>query len=466
MPTEFLDEQTSRSLELASLRELLASLAHSSMGAEKCLRIKPEEDIISARLRQQETTEMLPLLDLSSPFPMLRFQDLQIVIKQAQKGAQLEARDLGEISHVTALISSVQKCLGSQETQVTTLQTIIKEAGDLSSIAESIDQCISEEGEILDNASSELQKAIKEAKYLKQHMRKRLQAMIVSDKCQGILQEPYFEIRESRYVLPVKVERQHLLPGIVHDASASGATVFLEPRELVELNNQIKVAELHVTREINHILLELSELVGLHAIALQHHLDVLSNLDCIVAKARLSKMMKGNPVEITSNGRIHLYQARHPLLILAKQEVVPNDLFFEEDDRVLVISGPNTGGKTVILKLFGLFVFMLQTGLHLSCGEGSTMGFFTHIFADIGDAQDLRKDLSSFSAHMVNIIRLLETVQTQPPISRQRFLILLDEVVSSTDPSEGAALAEALLLQMAHLGLKVVVTTHYNSLKV
>ncbi len=436
------------------------------MGAEKCLRIKPEKDITSARLRQQETTEMLSLLDLPSPFPTLRFQDLQPVIKQAQKGAILEARELGEISRVIALLNSVRKYLGAQEPQVTTLLTIIDGMDNLSSVGMSIDRCINEEGEILDSASIALHKAIKEAKSLKQHMRKRLEAMIVSEKYCDILQEPYFEIRESRYVLPVKVERQHSLPGIVHDASASGATVFMEPRELIELNNQIKVADLQVTREINRILLELSALVGLHAKVFQGYLEVLSYLDSIVAKARLSKLMKGHPVEITSHGCIHIYQARHPLLFLAKQDVVPNDLFLEENDRVLVISGPNTGGKTVILKLLGLFAFMLQTGLHLSCAEGSRMGFFTHIFADIGDAQDLRKDLSSFSAHMVNLVKLFETVRSDPQITHQQCLVLLDEVVSSTDPSEGAALAEALLMQMASLGLKVVVTTHYNALKV
>ena len=466
MRSESLDEHTRRSLEWNDLLEFLASQTHSTMGAEKCRNLKLEDEIGLAQLRQSETTEMVSLLDSQAPFPTLSFHDTRPLLKRAIKGAMLEAHELRDISLAIELLHSVQNCIAAQESQVRALQMVVGNVVNVSPLHVSINRCISKDGEVLENASPALENAIREAQSLKQHIRQRLQHLIASEQYRDVLQEPYFAERESRYVLPVKSDRQGAIAGIVHDASASGATVFVEPRELIELNNRIKVTDLQVTREINRILVELSALVGLHEKDLQHHLDILSSLDCVAAKARLSKLMKAYPVEIDARGRIHLYNGRHPLLTLTKNNVVPNDVFLREKDQVLVISGPNTGGKTVTLKLIGLFAFMVRTGLHLPCGEGSIMGFFPHIFADIGDAQDLKKDLSSFSAHMINIVNLLKIVGSYRATPNLLYLVLIDEVASSTDPGEGAALGEALLRQFAQLGLKVVVTTHYNNLKV
>ncbi len=255
------------------------------------------------------------------------------------------------------------------------------------------------------------------------------------------------------------------MPGIVHDVSASGATVFLEPRELVDLNNELKVAEVQVNLEVQRILQDLSDAVAYHGESVAHHLDVLGYLDCVGAKARLSELIQGNPLTLNGQGRIRLTKACHPLLVLARIQVVPNNIVLEEHDRVLVISGPNTGGKTVTLKLIGLFALMVRVGLHPSYQEGSEMGFFKDIFADIGDAQDLTKDLSSFSAHILNIIHLLKIASRTPASSYPITLVMLDEVIGSTDPSEGATLAMALLHQFVSLGFKAVVTTHYHSLK-
>jgi DNA mismatch repair protein MutS2 len=293
-------------------------------------------------------------------------------------------------------------------------------------------------------------------------MRQRLETILASKRYAEVLQERYFAQREGRYVVPIKDEMRGKIPGIVHDVSASGATVFMEPRELVELNNAIKVADLEVQREVRRILQELSALVGEQAAVILAGLDVLARLDGIAAKAAFGRLVGGLPVPLNDRGRVVLRQARHPLLVLGRDHVVANDILFDESVRVLVISGPNTGGKTVTLKIIGLFALMASTGLPLPCAEGSDMAVFPELYADIGDAQDLAKDLSSFSAHMTQMIELLQRASP----GRSRALVLLDEPVTSTDPAEGAALAEALLLRLADLGMKVVATTHYNQLKV
>jgi DNA mismatch repair protein MutS2 len=306
---------------------------------------------------------------------------------------------------------------------------------------------------------------------LKQTIWHKLEQILHSQRYADVLQEGYFAQREGRYVVPVKVEMQGRVPGILHDVSASGATVFLEPRELVELNNAIKVAELEIDREVRRILRELSALVAHEADDIAIMLDVLVELDCIVAKAALSRQLNAHAVPLNGQGRIMLRQARHPLLAMAKVDVVANDLLFDQSVKVLVISGPNTGGKTVTLKILGLFALMVRAGLHLPCEPDSEMAVFPSVYADIGDAQDLAKDLSSFSAHITQVVQLLrelpesttgsDHMSDESPLT----LALLDEPVTSTDPTEGAALAAALLSRLARRGVKVVVTTHYTELK-
>ncbi|MDP9132667.1 MAG: Smr/MutS family protein, partial [Nitrospirota bacterium] len=276
----------------------------------------------------------------------------------------------------------------------------------------------------------------------------------------------------GRYVVPIKTDMRGKIPGFVHDVSASGATVFLEPRELVELNNSIKVVDLEVEREVRRILRELSAMIAPHTSELSGSVALLGRLDAISAKAGLSQQLQAVPPRLNDEGRIVLKQARHPFLVLTKAEVVPNDLAFDETVRVLIISGPNTGGKTVVLKLLGLFSLMVRCGLHLPCASESEMAIFPSIYADIGDAQDLARDLSSFSAHITQMVQLLKEVSEKRAADGDavsphpgRALVLLDEPVTSTDPAEGAALASALLCRLATVGVKVVATTHYSLLK-
>jgi DNA mismatch repair protein MutS2 len=466
--SRILSQQTLDALEWPRLVEILAGHARSSMGAERCRTLPLAASLNEAELVLHKTAEMVMFRESADPFPSLSFPDLREVLDRGSKGAVLEAHELRNLSVVLALMCDVVRYLGRQRELAPALWDTaapLLELNQLHDLRERIDRCVDAEGNIKESATPELRRLSHQAQDLKQHMRRRLESILSSSRYADVLQESYFAQREGRYVVPLKAEMRSKIPGIVHDVSSSGATVFVEPRELVELNNSIKVAGIEVEREVRRILTELSSTVGKHGMALLAGLDVLAALDCISAKATLSHQIKGQAVSLTPNGRIVLKQARHPLLVLTKEAVVANDLMLDETVRVLIISGPNTGGKTVTLKILGLFALMIRAGLQPSCAADSEMGWFPDIFADIGDTQDLAKDLSSFSAHITQMITLLDHA-TGIGAGKAPVLVLLDEPVTSTDPAEGAALAEALLLRFAHMGMKVVVTTHYNSLKV
>lgn len=462
--------QAASALEWPVLLEQLSRHAKSTMGAERCRSLPLEADLGGARARLQETAEMVALQQQGDPFPSLAFPDVRPVLARAAKDAVLEPHDLKDLSVVLGVAMEAGRYLRRRRESLPALLAAAAPLDELHPVKEAIDRCIDAEGNIRESATPELRRLMHHAQALKHKMRQRLDVILESRRYAEVLQEKYFAQRESRYVVPVKAEMRNKIPGIVHDVSASGATVFLEPRELVELNNAIKVADLEVEREVRRILQELSVLVAGSVPALEADLGVLAGLDCIAAKAGFSLLVGGRDVALNGTGRIALRQARHPLLVLAKADVVPNDLLLDEEVRVLVISGPNTGGKTVTLKIIGLSALMVRAGLQPPCAADSEMAVFAEIYADIGDTQDLAKDLSSFSAHMTQMIRLLEHAETpgQPEaalVLPPKALVLIDELVTSTDPLEGAALAEALLLRLAALGMKVVVTTHYQSLK-
>lgn len=458
--------RTQQALEWPRVLEVLASYAHSSLGANACRTLSLEETVESARLRMQETTEMVELLNTPTPFPVLQFNDPSHAFLKVEKGGELDLKEFRDLSVLVKASGAVRRCLVANQRIARTLFSLYASMPDLSDLQRTIDQCVSAEGDILERASPALYEAIQTAQNLKQRMRHRLESMVASSRHRELLQEPYFTQHENRYVLPIKAERQHDLQGIVHHVSASGATVFMEPRELIDLNNRIKVAESQVSSEINRILRDLTRHVSNHLQDVKRVLRTLTTLDCIGAKARLSVFMKGTSVQLNERGHIRLRKARHPLLLTTRKDVVPNDVTFEKEYNVLVISGPNTGGKTVTMKLLGLFSLMVRGGLLPPCGDGSEMAFFRETFADVGDMQDLTKDLSSFSAHVIRIVGLLQRIQVRPISATTHVFVLLDEVIGSTDPAEGAALAEALLRRFVELNVKIVVTTHYNSLKV
>ncbi|MDF0665819.1 MAG: endonuclease MutS2 [Nitrospira sp.] len=469
---ETLSEHAAQALEWPRLLDLLAQHAQSTIGAAQCRSLSLSSDLADARLRQQETTEMAGLLDGSDPMPTLSFPDIREQLTRSRKGGTLEAGELRDCAVVFALMAEVERYAESHKDETQALAHVLSPlhstTRSLRGILRAIEGAIQSDGSMKDTASPDLRRLTHQAQELKQEMRQRLEQILHSKRYEEVLQESYFVQREGRYVVPVKADMRGRIPGIVHDVSASGATIFLEPRELVELNNSIKVADLGIEREVHRILRELSGLVASKAEDIDQGVGALAECDVIKARAEMSRRLKCNPVALNEDGRIMLKRARHPLLLIAKDQVVANDLHLDETIRVLVISGPNTGGKTVTLKIVGLFALMVRGGLHLPCTPDSEMALFIDLYADIGDAQDLSRDLSSFSAHMTHMIRILSERAARPTsndCSAPRSLVLLDEPVTSTDPQEGAALAEALLCRLAELNMKVVATTHYGALK-
>ena len=449
-------------LEWDAVLEALAGRTVSALGAERSRSLPLAETVEEASTSLRETAEMVALEASGEGLPLTTFPDLRLVVERAAKGALLLAVDCRDLTIVLGLVSDILRYLQRRRDEAPTLSAVAADLDDLPDLKRAIDRCVDHEGNIRESATPELRDLLHHANALKQKIRAKLESMLGSPRFADLLQEQYFAQRENRYVLPIKTERKNEVPGIVHDMSASGATVFIEPRELVDLNNQIKEADLAVDREVHRILQDLSQQVAAHADALRTGLEVLGRLDCLRAKASLARLLKASDPLVNAEGRIRLKEARHPLLVLSRlqgqEPVVPNDLDLCDPVRVLIISGPNTGGKTVTLKIVGLFALMVRAGLQLPCAPGSDMAFFSEVYADIGDAQDLTKDLSSFSAHMTDMITLLRE-------AGPRALVLLDEPVTSTDPAEGAALAHALLVHLAERGFTVVATTHYNALK-
>ncbi|MBL8073317.1 MAG: endonuclease MutS2 [Nitrospira sp.] len=469
--SQTLFDQAMQALEWPRVLEFLSLHAQSAIGGARCRSLSLASELADVCQRQQETSEMVAWLEGSDPVPALGFPDIRESLSRASKGGVLEAGELRDCAIVLTMMAELEYYAESHRDETQRLAQVLAPLHTtkaLQGVLRAIEGTIQADGAMKETASPELRRLTHHAQGLKQEMRDHLERILHSRRYEEVLQESYFAQREGRYVIPVKADMRGRIPGIVHDVSASGATVFLEPRELVELNNSIKVADLEIEREVQRILRELSAVVAAKADVINQGVEVLAQCDVIKARAEMSRRLKCHPVIVNESGRVILKQARHPLLLLAKDEVVANDIDLDETIRVLVISGPNTGGKTVTLKIVGLFALMVRAGLHLPCAPESEMALFTDLYADIGDAQDLSRDLSSFSAHMTQMIRLLseraapsETDALAPP----RSLVLLDEPVTSTDPQEGAALAEAVLCRLAELNMKVVVTTHYGALK-
>ena len=467
-----LSEQTIQALEWSRLLDALAGHAQSTMGASRCRAIELATSLHDSQRLQQETTEMEQILASGETPPALAFPDIRDPLDRVKKGATLEAHELRDCAMVLELWEESGRFFKRHEHDAPALSSValpLRSVGALRLVKAALDAAIHSDGSIKESATPELRRLTHQAQALKQQMRREIDHMLHSRRYEDILQEQYFAEREGRYVIPVKADMRGRVPGIVHDVSASGATVFIEPRELVELNNSIKVADLEIEREVRRILRELSALVAGQSEVVLAGLEALAILDGISARALLGRQLKAHPVGLNAEGRVRLLCARHPLLVLSKTRVVANDILLDDSIRVLVISGPNTGGKTVTLKIVGLFALMVRAGLHLPCEPESEMAVFSDVYADIGDAQDLARDLSSFSAHMTQMVQLLDETDRQrrgdANAKPWQWLILLDEPVTSTDPTEGAALAEALLCRLATLGMKVVATTHYGSLK-
>lgn len=458
-------QHTEQVLEWPVLIDGLASEAASTLGAARCRALVFAGDLQTARIQQQETTEMVDILEGTHPLPFMVFPDIRNVLARAEKGGVLDGSDLRDIALVVSLGHTIRHHLEVHGSLFPMIRARCEKLQDLTWIKQVIDSCIDLNGHLRESASPELYQLTQKRQGLRQSMRRQLEGMLVSQEYEDLLQGQYFAERENRYVIPIKAERQQAIDGIVHDISGSGATVFIEPRHLIELNNSIKFADLQVAQEERHILQDLSSRVAEHVWAIRENLSCLADVDCLMAKARLSIKTHGSPIHLTQEHCIDLHQARHPLLALTKEHVIPNSIRIEGDTTVLIISGPNAGGKTVSLKLVGLFAMMVKVGLHPTCGPDSKMALFGQVYADIGDSQDLSKDVSSFSGHVLNMIALLKNIGSPSKPANRDVLVLLDEVGSSTDPIEGAALAEALLTRLCEFGCTIIATTHYPTLK-
>lgn len=451
-----MNERSLRVLEYPKIVQMLKALTAFAPGAELADGLKPRSDLASVREELAETAEAVALLRDNGSHPVAGAKDVRIALGRAVRGGMLSGPDLLDVADTAAAAARCRRSLleGTSPSPWPRLAALFEGVPDFRSLERAVRRCIGEDGVVLDRASDKLGRLRSQIRTWQARGRERLDAIVRSAASRQILQEALVTVRNDRYVIPVKVEHKASVPGIVHDTSSSGATVFIEPMAVVELNNKVKEAQAEEEREIERILRELSEQVGEHGVGLQGAVDALARLDFALAKARLARRMEAVRPDMNEEGWLNLQRARHPLLT---GDVVPVDVWLGKGVRILVITGPNTGGKTVTLKTVGLFCLMAQSGLFVPA-DGAELPVYSGIFADIGDEQSIEQSLSTFSGHMANIVTILQKVDRDS-------LVLLDELGAGTDPAEGAALAMAILQHLAAGGVSGVATTHYSELK-
>lgn len=452
-----MDSRVLHKLEFDRVRQLLAEQAAYTGGKDQALSCAPAPSPALADQWQQETAEALALLQRFGEPPFGGVRELRATVRRAAIGSMLLPGALLDLADTLKACDKIKRYLlkHGSEVDAPTLTDLGDMLGDFPRLVAEIDRCIDEEANVLDHASPKLAQIRAKLRRTRQKVRDSLEALVRSPRGQRILQEPIITIRAGRFVVPVRQELKGELSGIVHDQSTSGATVFIEPDTVVQLNNEIRQAESEEEAEIERILIELSAKVAKEADRLIHSFDILADLDFIFAKARLARSWDAVRPEINREKRLNIVQGRHPLLT---GDVVPIDVTLGGNYTALVITGPNTGGKTVTLKTVGLFALMAQAGLHLPAEPGTSMPFLNAVFADIGDEQSIEQNLSTFSSHMSQIVHMVDHVDDGT-------LVLLDELGAGTDPTEGSALAIAILEFFIERGALCVATTHYSELK-
>jgi DNA mismatch repair protein MutS2 len=468
---------TSRTLDTLEFHKILARLAeHTSFSAshELALSLRPDEDPSAIIRSQRATTAGRFLFENRPEVSIGGARDIRTAVALARRGGVLETLVLLEVSGTLAAMRQLRaSLLNLQDDVYAPFRDLAPALPTLPQIEAAIDRAIDPSGEVLDSASPALGKIRSQIRIAHARLMERLQSIIASSQYTTALQEPLVTMREGRYVIPVKATERRTLRGIVHDQSNTGATLFVEPLQTVELNNAWRELQIAEQQEIARILQALSAEVGEEGDRIIGGVEVLAELDLIFAKGRYSAALNAvepliddQPAETPLVGDlpdtpVRLLSARHPLL--DQQTVVPTDLWLGGDMSVLLITGPNTGGKTVALKTVGLLALMSQCGIHIPAEPGSRLPVFEGIFADIGDEQSIEQSLSTFSSHMSNIISILG--QLQRGQLGPRALVLLDELGAGTDPTEGAALARAIVEQLLSFGSMVIATTHYAELK-
>ena len=439
------------------IQTTLAGLAESPLTRALCATLHPESDFESAQRLLEETSEMVSALAGVEPFPLQSFDDLDPILQQVEESLLVEPASCLQAAHHLRLARDLKKYYKKQD-DTPLLRQISETLDPIPSLLKEIERCLDADGEIKENASPELKQAVRNAATARQNLETSLKKIMAKTGSKEALQDSYFTEREGRLVLPVKAESKSQLDGIVHDSSGSGQTLFIEPASIIPLNNKVKIARINVEQEKIKILQALAHDLMEHREILRSNQDQLTALDAIYARARLAGRMEARRFLLRDDGLVNLRRARNPELILNGQTVIPNDIQWDSATRVIIISGPNTGGKTVTLKTVGLMSMMARAGLLLPVADNSEMGFFPEVYADIGDEQNIELQLSTFSGHLAKIIHILNNAS-------KGALILLDELGIATDPHEGAALAESILIEMKQRGLMVLVSTHYLALK-
>ncbi len=458
-----MDDHTLRVLEFDRVLELLAGEAACSLGAERALALRPAATFDDARRLAAETAEMRLLDQMGIDIPFSGARDIRGHLKAAAIGQVLEPGALLECAQVLTTARRARLVLEKVRDRVPLLAAIGDGAADFRGFAEAVETAISPRGEVTDAASEQLALVRRELRAAEARLEQRAQAALADAIRKGAAQEGLLTERNGRKVIPVRSDSRSLVPGIVHDVSSSGATLFIEPLAVVDAGNAVRELRLAEEREVRRVLQRLTDLLGARADEALRSVEALGELDLVRARARLAKKMRCAlplPGEVDSwlgtGGSYRLKRARHPLL---RGEVVPIDIEVGVEPQGVLITGPNTGGKTVALKTVGLLALMAQAGMGVPCDEGSRVRFFPRIYADIGDEQSIEQSLSTFSSHLRNIIGVLAAADDET-------LVLLDELGAGTDPAEGAAIARAVIEELLDRGSTLVATTHHGELKV
>jgi len=449
-----------KALETLEYKKIIAQLKRE-MGSAASAKLADEltpltsEKIIKEELRS--TTEAVDLIVRKGPLPTGGLYDIREALLLAKKGGSLTMRQLLEVQNVLGISSEVVAFMHDDALpELKYIGEMVDLIVEFTALEKEISRCILTEDEMADNASPKLKDIRRSIHQQNQAIKNKLSRIITSSSNKTYLQDAIVTMRDGRYVIPVKQEYRSFFPGMVHDQSKGGATLFIEPQGVVELNNKLRELEVEEQLEIARILAELSSRVAEHYREIRSNLDLLIKLDFIMAKGKLSCKMHASEPKIDADGELKLISARHPLIEYKK--AVPVDIRIGGDYRTLIITGPNTGGKTVSLKTAGLLVMMAQSGLHIPASHASTLPIFGEVFADIGDEQSIEQSLSTFSSHMKNIVSIIDKASYDS-------LVLVDELGAGTDPTEGAALAIAILERFYDSGALTMATTHYNELK-
>jgi DNA mismatch repair protein MutS2 len=455
-----MNERTLRVLEFDKIAEKLSHMATSEAGKKRCLKIRPSHDIEEVEKLQQETSEAIRAIVKKGEPPLAGTRDLTPVFRRVEAGGILDTEHLLYVADLLRAARNMKNYMAEEseksESNYTILSSMVAGLAPQTRVEREVYRCIEGPGQISDDASPALRNIRRQVSSVNEEIRSKLNSFISSSKFQKFLQDSIMTTRGDRYVIPVKQEYRGSVPGIVHDQSSTGATLFIEPMAVVELNNRLRELGAKEKLEIERILSALTLMVSDILDDLYSNMEILIELDFIFARAKLGLEMEGCRPLYNTTGYINLIKARHPLI--PKEAVVPANVHLGKDFDILVITGPNTGGKTVTLKTVGLMVMMAQSGLEIPCQNGTELTIFSEVFADIGDEQSIEQSLSTFSSHMTNIVDILRQADRDS-------LVLLDELGAGTDPTEGAALAMAVLDYLNRKKIKTIATTHYSELK-